>query len=336
MAAKLELGEAERQWKVPQELVQIRSNENHFIEMMRGLRLEITIPPAIETALQEAESEREKRALIEAETISGRNEVRHLAEDLEVWDNAENALEYDPAQAQISPPSKVILEISRRIIRRIVPWISRWAVILILCTFPTLVSALNENGQPRKQQSRHTNCTNVAIMILSTFLLEHIGETALPFIMAGLFLSFPNINTDSRSSSALKIGVYLGSLAATTAYSYIAFASHYHPSVPVSLILVLSASVGLAILVRSADGMQSVITFTPMILSLTIFLVIQFSAIRGYFIDRGRDARDLVGNVTQRCLRYVGRHLIAVGEAPRPLLPSNQGDLDDGRERADS
>ncbi|KAF2445419.1 hypothetical protein P171DRAFT_265413 [Karstenula rhodostoma CBS 690.94] len=166
----------------------------------------------------------------------------------------------------------------------------------------------------------------IPIGVIATAYHECILPGGLPYLMGALSLSWPIIKTNSRSSVPLIYGVYLAHLVTTATYSYVSFRDHHEPRRPLLLSVLLCAGTSLLILFWSPTGAESLLTFLPPVLSLSVFIVANASLI-------GSMLRSLVECIWQRlchlvryCFDCLGGGVQSVGQLLQRARSGRDGD----------
>lgn len=128
----------------------------------------------------------------------------------------------------------------------------------------------------------------------------------LSLTMATLSLSFPVVRKDTRSSAVLLFATYLGSLLATTAYGYVCFPNVGDCQMAVLLTVTLSTFGTLLVFIASQEGTEAALTFLPLVLSLSAFIVGNLPAIKKYAVGLLRGIWSLSQIAVHSLWEYLG------------------------------
>lgn len=145
-------------------------------------------------------------------------------------------------------------------------------------------------------------------------------EICLSLVTATSALLYPVLSRDSRIPILLLYFTYITSLLMIAAYGYISFSSYKDPRLA-TITAVLSAMGCSVIFSTSADGSESVLTFLPLVLSLSTYLV---ANLPGMWISVWTD-------VVKRWLDAIGAFLERIGQRLRGHSGATLHDVEQAR-----
>lgn len=225
------------------------------------------------------------------------------------------------------------IRISKRRIRASPSWSTIFLVApIFFLSFCSPVQALGHTGQPLDGITVPTGPWILSTLMAcwQTLVFEILGVKYLSLLMFALSLLWPVTKTDPRSSTGLLYSVYLGSFTATAGYGYVALSKRLNRHIYVLGTILLSTAEGLAILFASQDGMQALLTFLPITISVTVFMVANITVVKTIINGCGRGLWQWIQACAAPLLYLIGTFLRGLGERWQHRRYSPGNDLEQG------